>query len=247
MTIGVGFLCGDGLVIGSDTQITVEGSHKFYESKIYEHRDPSWTVIMNCAGWPDVMRDFWTEFLEKMKSSPQSPQTCSAIRRAIKEVLQDVPNIEELSILGALCIPNKEWSMVVVSGKNVGDSQEPCEFIGCGDASMLRYLRSIICHPQAPSYSYTCQQARILTAYLVYCAKRYVDGCGGDTHLRILHPNGYWDTENGFTSFEDRVRSIEERLAIASSLSFDLRTKETVLTDNWRVLAELIMQTVPKL
>ena len=51
--------------------------------------------------------------------------------------------------------------------------------------SLTNYLAKAAYHP-----TMTTAEGRRLAAYLVKCAKRYVDGCSGDTLLYSIHDGG---------------------------------------------------------
>src|ERR1700678_1662428 len=70
MTIGLGFLCSDGVVLGADTQLSVPGSHKTYASKLRNYRDSAnWRAISTYAGSPVFMGDFEARFREAMEEA----------------------------------------------------------------------------------------------------------------------------------------------------------------------------------
>src|SRR5271170_5302693 len=58
MTIALGFLCRDGIVVGADTQLTMTGSHKTYACKLFSHRHPAWSAVVAYAGYPDFVNAF---------------------------------------------------------------------------------------------------------------------------------------------------------------------------------------------
>src|ERR1700691_6315771 len=66
VTIGVGFLCEDGIVLCADNQITWPQSHKYYECKIYEHRTNEWSMLNTFSGDPDLVKSFNGKFRDAM-------------------------------------------------------------------------------------------------------------------------------------------------------------------------------------
>jgi hypothetical protein len=145
--------------------------------------------------------------------------------------------VKNLDLLGALCIPNKEMAMIVGSGKVVRISTV-FEVIGMGESPLVRFLAKFLCREQFPDYRYTTQQAKSLAAYLICCSKEFIHGCGGDTHLRVLWPHGSFDTFEALTEWETELRGLEDRMAIAASLSFDKRIQEHVLRSNWELVID---------
>src|SRR5271165_1553360 len=67
VTIGIGFLCSDGIVLCADNQITWPGSHKHHKSKIYHHDSSAeWKAVFTFAGNPDLMESFNGKFRDTM-------------------------------------------------------------------------------------------------------------------------------------------------------------------------------------
>ena len=86
MTIGVGFLCDDGVVLCADNQITWQNQHKYYECKIYPHLTSDWAAYITFAGNPTLMKSFDGKFKDTMAKMP-APVTAARIRDAIETVL----------------------------------------------------------------------------------------------------------------------------------------------------------------
>src|SRR5271167_4782076 len=70
VTIGVGFLCSNGIVLCADNQITWPQFHKYYECKIYPHSTPEWATVFTFAGNPSLMKSFDGKFEGAMRLVP---------------------------------------------------------------------------------------------------------------------------------------------------------------------------------
>lgn len=91
MTIGIGIKCTDGIVLCSDTLITVQGSHKFYLSKIYPIDFPNnaGRVCFTYAGEPDLMKTFTDKLLWEIQSD-HCITSVQGARELIEDVLQQI-------------------------------------------------------------------------------------------------------------------------------------------------------------
>src|SRR5579859_2209531 len=62
MTIAIGMLCRDGIVLAADTQLTASGSHKRNGCKLfpqYSTLSPAtWSVVVTYAGYPTFVESF---------------------------------------------------------------------------------------------------------------------------------------------------------------------------------------------
>jgi hypothetical protein len=178
VTIGIGFLCDDGIVICSDNQITWTQSHKDYKRKIYQHSTADWAALFTFAGNPDLMESFDGKFRETMKIVPP-PHTASKIQDAIETVLSFMDLVETdpdgLYMICGIVIPKREVRLLKTSRKIVSELQD-YGYVGVGDSSILRFLGQLI--TQSPK-GYRTRQALRLAIYLVLKAKTHIDGCGG--------------------------------------------------------------------
>jgi len=241
MTIAIGFWCKDGIVLASDTQTTdPAGGYKHDEPRFYEHRDPEWTTIFTYAGAPEVMRKFSATFMDSAFSA--SISSCKDITQIVGEVLSDMTcdlSFETggaLYILGALAIHDKEMLMIKTANGTVCTAG-PYEQIGVGDSSLLRFLERMVCGPTGTEYA--TAQALKLSVYLVHQARKYIDGCGGATNIRVLRPDGHFDISDGVTGdSEKEIEEIESRLSIAASLSFDARVPARTLEQSWETVMD---------
>lgn len=241
VTIGIGFMCVDGIVVCSDTQITVEGSHTYYSPKIWDHRGTGWSVVFTFAGSVDLMDSFKERFVRFI--GDKAITATIELRDATEAVLAKMPSLQKfggLSMLGALGVASGDLRMIRTMEKVVTPASD-YEYVGAGDSSLLRFLADLVCKPGS-SHTYAIEQAFNLGTFLIHKAKRYTaDSCGGDTEVLILRANGHIEFRSGGTKeVERRVIEIEERLKSASSLSFNASSSDELLDQNWALVVELI-------
>ncbi len=189
MTVGVGFLCADGVMLCADDQITWRESHKYYERKIYPVYDSKASVVAaTFSGNPDLMKSFVGKFKASMGHMPE-PHTADRIQETIEtvltffDVLKDEPT--QLNLLCGIVIPNKEFRLVKSDGYVVRDVPR-FDYVGIGDSSVLRFLSPLLVRRR----EFFLQEAFNIAAYMVFQAKRYVDGCGGSTDGLLMEKTG---------------------------------------------------------
>jgi len=250
VTIGIGFLCEDGIVLCADNQITWPQSHKDYECKIYRHGDADWSMISTFSGDPDLVKSFNGKFKDAM-SKVAAPYTAAKIQDVIETVLSFLDildaNPSDLWMLCAVAIPNSEMRLVRTTGKVVSEVGA-YSYVGVGDSSLLRYLGQLITDVQFHR-PYRADQAYMLATYLVLKAKTHIEGCGGDTDAYVLRPSGHVEIRNGDTyNTEQPMLRIESKVKVVASCFFDKRMSDEnfakalqslvkVLTDDHREIA----------
>ena len=86
MTIAIGCLCDDGLILGADTQLTAEGYHKDYRRKIHELDGDPVDAFVTYAGSPVFAQDFSDRILEGFCQLGDSDEPSDA-RDAVANIL----------------------------------------------------------------------------------------------------------------------------------------------------------------
>lgn len=186
MTIGLGFHCKDGIVLAADQQNTVEGGYKVFSCKmgniVYGRASVVWTFayIPNLV---TVMRD---GLLAKLQSFPKTKiteaQVSMAIGKQIDEMRKKYP--EEMAyqqfLFSFSCGRNPRLARV--QGGIVDEPSEAC--IGCGDSSLVNFILESF--RSVPIRFMWTSEAMHLAIYIVYLAKKFVDGVGGPTDVTLL-------------------------------------------------------------
>jgi hypothetical protein len=186
MTIGLGFVCTDGVVICADRQHTSENSYKFADRKIFRERAGDCHVLFCYAGDRDSAQMMVRKTTDALRKASEKNPTFGV--EDSREVLEAVFKDEQAGGLQTLiaistksCEPFllRTWDSRVVDGD--------IEYIGWGDGSVLKYLSNILLRGRPRT---TVDQAEILGTYLVSVASRYVDKCGLGIDRAVLHNNG---------------------------------------------------------
>jgi hypothetical protein len=231
VTIGVGFDCNDGILLCSDTQITREGFHKFYEHKLFPHQGSGWSVAFTYAGDPHTMKSFDDSFSDAMYSIT-APITLAIIEQQIKDTLSTIDSGDQLFLLCGI-VASGAKRLLKVEGLKPG--RVSIDFVGVGDVSVLRYLFSML---SRGVISYSVQRAELLSAYLVLQAKRWVDGCGGETEVIIIRQDGRIEPSPRIQQGVEMIFGIlEEYLSRVAVGFFDERITEPELDERLATLS----------
>lgn len=203
MTIALAIRAPDGIVICTDSQLTVPQYMKFSGRKIKKFwEQEKWAVAIAYAGDPERMQ----RICEKMEASLYSGHDINEdfVKYSFEDALLDArssiinPQYESIDALCCFSRPQTEqedhaWSdkgLHVFVGKNGVVTQPIDEFtiLGIGDSALSRYLENFLsshskCYVEYP-------MALVIGTYIVQQAIRYIDGCGGDLQVCILR-RGY--------------------------------------------------------
>jgi hypothetical protein len=226
VTVGVGFLCDNGVVLCADTQITWPQNHKYYESKIYPHRTAHWTMVNTFSGDPSLAKSFNAKFDDAM-SLINKPVTLALIADVIETTLSFFDSVltgdpGQLSMLCAVVVPDKEIALLKTTG-TVVNRVVNYDYVGVGDSSVLRYLAQMVAHVHLVGL-HSVFQATLLGTYLVLKAKTFVDGCGGDTDIFIVRPNGGIEPRNNESyNLEQHCLMMEQKVKAVLGCYFDNR------------------------
>ncbi len=209
MTIALGFLCPDGIVICSDRQMTVsEAGLKYQKCKLgwlsgMFEAGVKFTLASAYAGDPEAVKIMRTEIRERLgkeiaKSNMVGFQAPIA-RKALEKIFNN-KHAKHLQMLIGIRFDSGEMCLFKTSGNKVVDATT--EHIGSGDSSALRYLADIL----LPPFIQNVSQAHVLGSYLISVANEYVDGCSGGPDFYTLYANGVkGDSEGGvFTNQKER-------------------------------------------
>lgn len=209
VTIAMGFTCEDSIILCADTQITAEGSHKYYEHKIFPHVTTDCSVAFAYSGYPELMKSFDDKFSEAMESKT-APITLAILQKQIEATLLEMNTVisgTQFSMLAGLVVPLD--GMRLLKAENNVIHRVPSGFVGVGDKSLVRYLTNLLM--QTSSGSLTSRQAELLGFYIIKSAKDWVDGCGGTTDVVILRRDGRFETASRIPSGIEGYFSILER------------------------------------
>ncbi len=192
MTIAIGFQCPDGIVLCADTQYT-EGGVKYYRTKLHGLEFSQGKLAFAIAG----SVDFALMTINKIKSEiGASAFTKMQITKCMEAALLSVyrehlyphprysyPDGPSFSLLvgmwsksDALCL----WAATETSIMEV----EQFRCIGSG-RDLGQSLADVFYEP-----TMRADEAVVLGSYIIMHAKKHVEGCGGDTQIRVLKNDG---------------------------------------------------------
>lgn len=189
MTIALGILADDGLVVAADTQVTVPNYMKTDEGKVsmvskrsaqVPHEPPT-TMIVSGAG-AQTSIDYLRNGLMGLFDGSAVPSPVDVGEQLSKRVLEyhDVHvsphgngELDVWMIVAAVCGQNKRlWT----TDKSVTLPHSSFAAVGAG----ATYAKSLLRRLWAPMDT---ARAALLAAYVVYETKKLIDGCGQYTDV----------------------------------------------------------------
>lgn len=217
VTIGVGFLCADGILLCADTQITWPEAHKYYERKIFIRMRPQWTVGFTYAGNPNVAKSVDGKLEAAIDLIPR-PFTVAKIQNCLEALLSTMDVLDTdpagLHMLCGVVAPEEHHMIMLKTERKIVSRVRDFDYVGVGDSSLLRYMSVLI--GAKPEYR-KLAEAFPLAVYLVFQAKRYIDGCGGETDAVVIKPDGViqdkgrdktFDAEHHFLWLENSASAV---------------------------------------
>jgi hypothetical protein len=220
VSIGVGFKCLDGIVLCADNQITYPANHKYYERKIYSHTIGTLegAVAFTFAGNPNLMKMFNGKFQAGLGLIPK-PYTADKIHTLIETLLDQMDILDSdpdgLHLLCAIGTPSG-MKLLKSDRKAIGDVTG-FEYVGVGDSSVLRYLSPLLI--RRPTLR--INEAMNIGIYLVLQAKRYVDGCGGETDAISITDRAIVTNTAGTYNVEQILLQMEHAIGQVANAFFD--------------------------
>ena len=206
MTIGVGFLCPDGVVLCADRQMTGQG-YKFQESKIFSIQRRDYSFIFSYAGDPDAARMMFERTRDTMRrvTVGDNESMKDAIKRTLEKTFTDKQTKGLHTLIGIRT--KEEHFLLKTKGNRVVEGFT--EYIGFGDSSALRYLCDFLLEQQLPA----CK-ALVLGSYIVSVAGRYVEYCGEDSNHATLYADGQLVRGSGgpWPNARERFRYCEDEI-----------------------------------
>jgi hypothetical protein len=142
MTMVIGFLCPDGVVIGADRRISVttDTGTTFGESKIESYRWSNGSSIVGYSG----DRDTWIRLRKELSGRLGSSMVLydDDLRHAIAGALDhSLADGEAFCTFVGYWVDGERPCLIKTDGKKISDVSS-CEVIGWGNSSLSRYLMS---------------------------------------------------------------------------------------------------------
>jgi hypothetical protein len=198
MTIAAGFVCLDGIVLCADTQEVISGYTKNNTDKIKLWKDSGFGIGISGAGETELIEALSDQIRDSLiadytRALVRFPDECLKI---IQEVLlkffntsispwvsfpkDERPNMPELLILLGVSNDAVHYQCLFrTSGTTVRHIEPGADCLGTG----LLIAKSLT------ERLYSCfseiDDMVIIACYILYHTKKWVDTCGGDTHLLV--------------------------------------------------------------
>ena len=193
LTIAAGFRCTDGVLLCADTEMTL-GIAKYPQSKFRHYTTLKSRPAFIYAG----DRDFSLMAIGKVaRAIHAADQAGEDVELAIQEEIIEI--YEKYSVLPV--IPGDQplvlQSLVALFGKRgrqlfsiTGPSLAPVSDYAC--IGVGQYLGYFIGQLTFRSKTFRVNEGALAAAYLLFCAKQCVSGCGGKSQILLLYDNGSW-------------------------------------------------------
>ncbi|MGO9641301.1 MAG: hypothetical protein ACLP1Y_08370 [Candidatus Acidiferrales bacterium] len=183
MTIGVGYLGPDWVVLGSDMELTGVAKYKGVKDYFKWFDGQKGVLAAVYAGVEDDMRCVWEELKNRMEAKENSGEMLGSadVRVILAESLSSVivDAASEFQMLVAITAREKPASFLRVLGKRVSPATS-WEVIGRGDCELSRYLMDCM------KVGLTKQQASLWATHIISTAISYVQGVGQGIRLSVV-------------------------------------------------------------
>jgi len=208
VTIGLGFVTTEGVVLCSDRQHTSAAGFKFEKCKIMgiEHVNGT-SIMLSYAGEPEAAEVIFTKIREQLGDG--LPHVEGDNRDPIERIwtyldyVYASPFTKGLETLVSVRVPGDVSPRLYrTRERKVVTSHGRSECIGCGDSSVIRFLSE-----RLANFIMSRDEAEIIGAYLVSVANRYADGCGGGPDI-YFQPK-QWPKE--WVEFRPRKRITDKK------------------------------------
>jgi len=190
MTIALATFCVDGLIICADQLIECD-THRYYEKKVFRFplaALPAGEVALAYSGIPDTMNNIVEMLRGKLVGRNKSADLIQAdLQATVNYLLPENPNNDN-ELHQMLCGFSVDGELHLLKSYQRQISPVPVwDCIGFGDSALTRYLGAIFLDTQI---HLPISLGVPICDYIISRAKKYVRGCGGETDLAVLTPEG---------------------------------------------------------
>ncbi len=184
MTVAAGYICDDGEILSADTQETIAGYVKTSSEKITVYDGATYTVALAGAGNNAVQIEMVIQEIcdELRAEEPPSMLGFKVLLHGVLDRLLPLPHypkdVADVELLVA--VRENSCCHLICTHDNVFAEIKQFECIGSGvitgRALFQRYYRQ----------NHGLIEAYIVAAYALHHAKRWVDGCGGNSDIFLI-------------------------------------------------------------
>jgi hypothetical protein len=222
MTMGIGFVCRDGVVIASDRQLTAP-QYTDSDCKLHSHKWVNGRAIWSYAGNVDTANRLgailWKdEHFGQFAAISSWSDVRDRLEASLRECLGE--NEEFYTLFGAW-VEGATLPFLLLTTAAQAMAVPKCEIIGTGDSPLTRYLRGVFLG--FPSYP-TIQQATIAAIYFISKVKTYdAQFVGGGTDVWFVDADRQTKVMDvGKTKpWEEEIQDIEFRTNVLFRLLSD--------------------------
>jgi 20S proteasome alpha/beta subunit len=188
MTVAAGYVCDEGVVLCADTQETIPGYTKTHTDKVLVAQCAGMNLVFAGAGNNAIQID---EAIHEISSrvTASIPENGAALNSVLRNTLEMLfpkahyprPNGQEVDLLMAVQT-DKEVDLYRISDCNIA----PVKMHACIGSGVILGAQLLERH-----YDRKVQlsEAAIISSYVLYHVKKWVDGCGGNTDIALV-PKG---------------------------------------------------------
>jgi 20S proteasome alpha/beta subunit len=186
MTIALGMVCSDGIVLAADRQLTLTDGHKYQEQKIFPIDGGDWKAVLTYAGDPGFVREVQQKLVSNLNRE-EIKVDCRATRDALEEILNGLGRQHGdvgTDLLVAAYAPHEQPQLWKFNGRSIHRAYG-FNCLGVGDSSLISYLSTTLYHS-----GLTIQQGTRLAVYCVSKANEFIDKCDGGPDIATLNYEG---------------------------------------------------------
>jgi 20S proteasome alpha/beta subunit len=186
MTIVIGMLCSDGIVLAADRQLTRTDGHKYEEQKIFPIDGRDWKAVLTYAGDPGFVREVQQRLVDSLNKEEVKADS-GAIHDSLEEILNSMGRQYGdvgTELLVAAWASRERAQLWKFDGRSIHQAYG-FNCLGVGDSSLIAYLSKSLYDP-----ALTIQQAIRLAVYCVSKANEFIDKCEGGPDIATLNQEG---------------------------------------------------------
>jgi hypothetical protein len=232
MTIAIGVRCDEGNLLLADRQITKAGGLKYYEKKIREVSgglpQGFFNVSFAYAGFPDAAKFIVAEVEQRISRLKIADININSLHDCVEESLANWWKKHrqqgDVELLISLFVWGQESKLYRSKGKLLHASDFDC--LGIGDSSIVRYFTETFVNERMGLH-----QLLPLFIYVMEQAKKYIDGCGGQTDV-LYTVKGRSVGRTSATRIQSDNEKIEQHMQGLFNIFFDPGKSDAALAEN---------------
>lgn len=256
MTVTIGFLCRDGVVLGADSQESYEGSAlKRSVPKLIvfppigsadeAHEAPDRRLIFTGAGDSSLVDklidDAW---LEAAIQNPNIVEIATAIERRFLELYGEYNKVFHAGYMPPAQVTYGIWCrgetrlyyaqgpVINEIGRQTGIGYKAS---GMGN-EITDYIRDRI--KAKPT---TVEDAIVLTSYMLKQAVAHGEGCGGEVRISVLRNNGHAENVNIDNFTTQILEALDSHISFALFRAANPRTSDKTFAVVWEAIYKKIV------